>query len=194
MTEAPESVVLANTADAGWVVWQSGGGVPFVRASLVRDLLATLPACDDHPDRPATRQHECGYSWFCDECGLRGGDEPDVDELHYAPALRRLLALMARATDRPMLTPMPRPEDEPCVRCRHTRSRHIDRASLPEAIEPCDEDRCSCAEFISAVDHDRARHWWVTNRGHVSTVDDMSLLALAQEFARVRGEERGRAP
>lgn len=84
-----------------------------------------------------------------------------------------------------------RREDEPCVRCHHTRSRHIDRDSLPEAIEPCDE--CAqCPEFISRADHDRARRWWIENRGHVSAVDDMSVIALAQEFARVRGEERRR--
>jgi hypothetical protein len=87
-----------------------------------------------------------------------------------------------------------RSEDEPCIRCGHTRSRHIDRASLPEAIEPCDEDKCSCSEFISADDHERARRWWVTNRGHVSTVDDRHLVSLAQEFARIRGEEQRRDP
>lgn len=80
------------------------------------------------------------------------------------------------------------PHNEPCVRCGHIRARHIDRASLPEAIEPCDEDGCQCPEFISAANVERARRWWVRVQGHLSTTDDHKLIALAEEFARVRGE------
>lgn len=40
-----------------------------------------------------------------------------------------------------------RAEDEDCARCAHPRSRHIDRASLPDSEEPCDEDGCPCTEF-----------------------------------------------
>lgn len=87
---------------------------------------------------------------------------------------------------------MPSPENEPCVRCGHLRARHIDRASLPEAIEPCDEDGCECPEHISAADVERARKWWVRVEGHISPADDRKLIALAEEFARVRGEDRRR--
>lgn len=41
-----------------------------------------------------------------------------------------------------------RGSDVPCARCGHIRARHIDRASLPDSKEPCDEDDCPCVEFV----------------------------------------------
>lgn len=40
------------------------------------------------------------------------------------------------------------PQVEACATCTHERGRHIDRASLPRSIEPCDEPGCSCTEFV----------------------------------------------
>jgi hypothetical protein len=56
--------------------------------AAVRDLLATLPACDNHPDRPATQLGgTCDRCW--DDCDPAG-------DLPYAPAIRRLVALVGR--------------------------------------------------------------------------------------------------
>jgi hypothetical protein len=62
---------------------------------LVADLLATLPACDNHPDRPATRALRRGVERYCDECGSKYPDMlVPVPEYPRAQALRRLVELV----------------------------------------------------------------------------------------------------
>lgn len=37
--------------------------------SLAEALVASLPKCDNHPDRPATKAVKRGSGRWCDECG-----------------------------------------------------------------------------------------------------------------------------
>jgi len=62
---------------------------------LVRELIDTLPKCDRHPDRPATRAWKRGSSRYCDECGTK--DVPlnsEPPEYPRAEALRKLTKIL----------------------------------------------------------------------------------------------------
>jgi hypothetical protein len=64
---------------------------------ILRELVDTLPKCDTHPDRPATRSWGPGRSRYCDECGTRYGEKRDhVAELPSAAAVRKAVALRER--------------------------------------------------------------------------------------------------
>jgi hypothetical protein len=95
--EAPETLHLHMYSDGSFDHidddHMGDGGIVarYVRLDLVRALLATLPACDAHQDRPATRAHIL----FCDECGTYP-EFKEVPEFSMAPALRGLVALVAR--------------------------------------------------------------------------------------------------
>jgi hypothetical protein len=62
---------------------------------ILRDLVYTLPRCDNHPDRPATRAWVRGAGRYCDECGTKVGMLP-VHEYPRAAAVRKAQALLEK--------------------------------------------------------------------------------------------------
>jgi hypothetical protein len=59
---------------------------------LAEELLATLPKCDDHPDRPATKAIKRGANRWCDECAPLDPDYP------RAKAIRAIQAALVDGT------------------------------------------------------------------------------------------------
>jgi hypothetical protein len=65
----------------------------------LRALVESLPKCDVHIDRPATRAHERGGARYCDECGTRNPDMQNaVPEYPRAVSLRAAVALLERSS------------------------------------------------------------------------------------------------
>ena len=66
---------------------------------LLDDLVKSLPKCDRHPDRPATRAWVRGRSRYCDECGSATEPAHSVPEYPRAAPLRRALEALHAHVD-----------------------------------------------------------------------------------------------
>jgi hypothetical protein len=115
---APERMTVARYLDGSTSLWAdtigSGWKEHYVRSDLhaaaiaraealekaLRSLVDTLPRCDQHPDRPATRAWVRGAGRYCDECGLKHEPNP-VHEYPRAQPLRNAIALLDPARTGP---------------------------------------------------------------------------------------------
>ena len=93
--------VLAE--QTGSAVRRANAKVAALQAELAREreilaaLVDSLPRCDEHRDRPATRARVRGGRRFCDECGTRDDGRGPVPEYPRAAPLR---AFFGAATNR----------------------------------------------------------------------------------------------
>lgn len=71
-------ISLAAERDAAW--------------KLIEDLVASLPKCDRHTDRPATRAWNRGGERYCEECGTAREWETGVPEYPLAAPIRAIEA------------------------------------------------------------------------------------------------------
>lgn len=71
-------ISLAAERDAAW--------------KLIEDLVASLPKCDRHTDRPATRAWNRGGERYCEECGTAREWETGVPEYPRAAPIRAIEA------------------------------------------------------------------------------------------------------